>query len=729
MSQPPPRRWRVSRRGFLIGAGVVGGGLALGAALGLPALRLALADAFEGAAPPTIVTTDPLLWFDIAPDGRVRLAVPKTEMGQGVHTALAQIAAEELELAWEQIEVVQSGSLGPVTDSFGTNASNSVSSLFAPLRETAATLRELLRAEAAERLGVAPAALSAAAGAFFVTAEPQRRLSYGELATGAAAREVPPEPPPLKPGAAWTLIGASLPRVDLPAKIRGAAIYGYDARVEGMLFGAVARPPSLGATLRRAAPGDAAARPGVVAVVIERDFAGVVAESRAAAAAAVRALDLEWIERPPLQQEQIDALVRAAPGRGVAVQRAGDTAAVLRGARVITAEYRTPMAAHAHLEPQAALVDARPDRVRAWVSTQYAAGTAQAIARALGRNPRSVEVIPTYLGGGFGRRMISEVAVEAARLSAAAGRPVHVGWSRAEEFQHGFVRPPTHHVLRAALGPDGRIAAIEHSQASGDVIFPFVPAPVGAFFGADFGAWRGARITYAVPNITVTSERVALPVPTGAWRGLGLLANIFAIESFIDELAHAAGADPLAFRIAHASDDERGRRLRAVLAEVAERSGWGGPVPAGRARGLACAIDAGTVVAHVAEVSREPEGGIRVHRVWAVVDPGLPINPDGVAAQTEGNICMGLSSVLFERLSVRNGRFAADNFGAYPVLSMRDAPAIEVTVLRSGDVPYGVGEPPMGPIGAAVANAVFALTGERRRELPLMGGHSNSPPP
>jgi isoquinoline 1-oxidoreductase beta subunit len=716
------RRWRVSRRGFLIGAGIVGGGLALGAAFGLPAMRLAVADALEsGGGPPASFTDDPQLWFVITPAGQVRLAVPKVEMGQGVHTALAQIAADELELAWEQIEVVQSGSLGPVVDGGGTSASNSVSSLFTPLRETAATLRELLRAEAAAQLGVAPGELTAAAGAMFVSASPERRLSYGELATGAAARQVPEEPPPLKPAAEWRIIGTSVPRVDLPAKIRGAATYGYDARAEGMLYGAVARPPTLGATLRRSAPGGAAGMPGVVTVVAERSFAGVVAESRSAAFAAVGAMELEWSEGPPLQQEQIEAMVRAAPGRGVVIQREGDGAGALRGAGVITAEYRTPMAAHAHLEPQAALVDVRPDRVVAQVSTQSPVATAEAIARALGRKPETVEVVPTYLGGGFGRRIATDVAVEAARLSAAAGKPVHVGWTRTEEFRYGFVRPPTHHVLRATLGPGGRIAALEHSQASGDVLFPFFPAPLRFVFGADLGAWRGARITYAIPHISVTAERAALPLATGSWRGLGLLANVFAVESFIDELAYAAGADPLTFRADNAGDDERGTRVRAVLVAAAERSGWGGPAPAGRARGVACSIDAGTAAAHVAEVSLKPEGGVRVHQVWAAIDPGLPINPDGVAAQTEGNITMGLSSALFERLTVRDGRIEAGNFGDYPLLSMRDAPAIDVDVLRSGDVPHGVGEPPMGPIAAAVANAVFALTGKRLRELPLTG--------
>jgi isoquinoline 1-oxidoreductase beta subunit len=459
-------------------------------------------------------------------------------------------------------------------------------------------------------------------------------------------------------------------------------------------------------------------QPGVTKVVIKDGFAGVVGESRAAAFAGVMALDLEWDAGAPLQSTEIEAMVQAGPG-GSPVQSVGSAWLRLIGPQVIRAEYRTPMATHAPLEPQAALVDVRPDRVIAMVSTQSAVQVAQAVASTIGRDASTVSLIPTFLGGGFGRKLVSEAAVEAAILSEAAGVPVHVGWNRTEEFQNGYVRPPTHSILSASLDDSGQIVAIDHSQASGDVLFPFFPRSFQLLVNSDFGAWRGARITYNVPNISVSAKRYQLPIHTGSWRGLGLLPNTFALESFIDELAHAAGADPLAFRLRHLGDDDFGRRMRAVLQSAADRSGWGTPAPAGRARGIACCYDSGTVVAEVAEVSVVDGGAIRVHKVWAAVDPGLPINSDGVAAQTEGAITMGLSSTLKERLIIKDGKVEPGNFDRYPLLSMAEAPEIDVAVLRSGDVPFGMGEPPIGPIAAAVANAAFALTGKRLRELPL----------
>lgn len=714
-----PQRWHMTRRGFLIGLGLVGGGLALGATLGLPAARLALADFFGDVIEiPSSFSREPAVWFNIQPDGRVIMAMPKVEMGQGVHTALAQIAAEELGVAWEQVGITQSSSIGPVRDGAGTSASYSVISLFPVLRETAATMREMLRIAGAKELGIEPTQAQIEQGFVIDASNPARRIGFGELV--AQPRDwQPPEAAPLTPPERWRIIGQPVPRLDLPAKIRGAAIYGYDARVEGMLYGAVARPPRLGAKLRRAAPGTALERPGVVQVVIRDGFAGVVADSRLTAYAALNDLELEWELPPPFTHRDLEEQLVAQVGSGTPIQQRGDAASALRTAQVIEAVYRTPLAAHANLEPQAALVDVQPDRVRAWVSTQSPVQVANAIANLLGRKAETVEVTPTYLGGGFGRKVTTTVASEAAILSAAVGKPVHVGWTRTEEFRHGYLRPPTYAAFRATLDTDGTIAALEQRHASGTVLFDLFPAPLRWLIGSDFGGWRGARLIYNIPNLLVTSQTVALPVPTGPWRGLGLLANVFAVESFIDELAHAAGSDPLAFRLRHLPDTEQGRRMAATLRTVAAMAGWDQPAPAGRGRGLACSVDAGTMAAHIAEVGYEGDR-LRVYRVWAAIDPGLAINPDGLAAQTEGGIMMGLSATLFERVTISEGRIEAGNFDRYPLLTIADAPEISVEILRSGNQPFGGGEPPMGPIAAAVANAIFALTGERKRELPLL---------
>jgi isoquinoline 1-oxidoreductase beta subunit len=373
------------------------------------------------------------------------------------------------------------------------------------------------------------------------------------------------------------------------------------------------------------------------------------------------------------------------------------------------------------LEAQAALADVRSDSARLWVSTQMQGRTRDIVAEAIGLDAEKVEIIPTYLGGGFGRKAGFEVAVEAARLSKAAGVPVHVGWDRTEELRYGYFRPPTHHVLSASLDENGQISALEHQQASGDVAFGFLPGFLALMMGADFGATRGARLHYDVPNRQTIAHRIQLPVRTGWWRGLGLLANTFAIESFMDELAHSANVDPLTFRLNHLGDDQRGQRLRAVLEAVAEKSGWGQAVPEGRARGLACCIDADTTVAQVAEVSFDAATNqIKVHQITAAMDCGLTINPDGAAAQIEGNIIWGVGSTFLEELQVKDGQIALNNFDTYPLLTMRDSPHVEVVLLEAGDgQPRGVGEPPIGPVAAAIGNAFFALTGTRLRQIPF----------
>ncbi len=708
--------WRLSRRAFLISAGVVGGGVALGYVFGWPKLQLQAAEMLDSGAgrPPSGITLEPTAWIEISPDNRVTFYIPKIEMGQGVHTALAQILAEELGVDWEAVRVVQADTARGPVDTSGTTGSTSVSSLWPILREVAATLRAMLSAEAAIQLNVPAADLQIENGVFVGNAQ---RLTFGEVVKNKQNEwEAPKEKPTLKAQSAFTLIGQSLPRVDLPSKVTGAAIFGYDARLPGMFYGAIAQPPTLGASLRSAGPGTAERMPGVVKVVIDKDFAGVVAQSRQAARAALSALELRWDEGQLVNQSDIDTALEIRPGQGIAIQDEGQGASGLTGA-VIEARYSSPFAAHAQLEPQAALADVQPDQTRVWVSTQLATLTRMAVAKALGLKDEQVEIMPTYVGGGFGRKYGSDVAVVAAKLSQAVSKPVHVGWTRREEFQNGYLRPPTRHLLRAALTKEGRVDTLAHWQSSGEVAAAFVPGFILAVTG-DFGAWRGARLHYGIPNRYTNTQVVKLSVRTSWWRGLGLLANTFAVESFMDELAYVANVDPLEFRLRHLPAGVEGERFRAVLTAAAEKAGWGTPAPAGRARGLACCTDVGTLCAQIAEVS-VAGNTIRVHKVTSAIDPGLIVNPDGVKAQTEGAITMGLSSTLIEEARIENGRVHADNFDAYPLITMKDTPDIEVVLLQSGGAPRGVGEPPIGPIAAAVGNAVFALTGKRLRQLPL----------
>lgn len=721
-SSPKRRRWRVSRRGFLIGAGVTGVGLALGFTFGKPYMHLRVAEMLDsGGAPGGGYDTTPWTWFEILDDSRVRVFIPKVEMGQGVHTSIAQVAAEELGVAFDDVDVMQATThLGPA-DSFGTAGSTSVSGTYDSIRQTAATLREMLRTEAANQLGQPIDKIVIDGRGFAVNGAADQRVDLYPLVAGKSDWEVPEEAPALKSFTDFQIIGQPLPRKDIPAKVTGAAIYGYDMRVEGMKYGAIARPPTIEGKLTAAAAGDAAQQPGVHTVVAEDDFVGIVADSRAQAREALNALQLTWDEGKLWQQEELEELVTVGDSGGITIQKEGNAAGALQENTTLTAEYRSPFAVQTPLEAQAALADVKTDSATLWVSTQMQGATRDAVAEAIGMDAEKIEVIPTYLGGGFGRKSGFEVAIEAARLSKAAGVPVHVGWDRTEELKYGYFRPPTHHVLSAQLNDDGTIEAFEHQQASGDVAFGFLPGFLQTVMGADFGATRGARVPYAIPNLQTVAHRAILPVRTGWWRGLGLLANVFAIESFMDELAHSAGVDPLTFRLNHLGDDQRSQRIRAVLEAVAEQANWGGELPEGHAHGLACCIDADTTVAQVAEISLDADSGqVRVHKITAAMDCGLTVNPDGAKAQVEGNIMWGVGSTFIEEMRVKDGAVALNNFDTYPLLTMRESPDVEVILLEAGDgVPRGVGEPPMGPVAASIANAIFNLTGARLRQLPF----------
>jgi isoquinoline 1-oxidoreductase beta subunit len=689
----------------------------------LPALRRRIAAA-ESKGFVSRQRLDPLAWIEILPGDRVRLFVPKAEMGQGTHTGLAQIAVEELEVPWEQVEVVHA-STRQAEDKFrGTFGSSSISSLYDPLRQAAAMMREMLRAEASLHLGVPPENLVARRGRFEVVGDPERSLSYSELVRQNPRWQLPREPVAVKNADQFKVIGQSLPRVDARAKVTGQAVFGQDVRLEGMLYGAAVRPPTVEAVMRSAGPGRAPAMPGVVKVVIQKGFAGVVARSRQQAREARDAIEVTWNEGRPWQQHELEELVTVGGPHGVNIQRKGNAPAVLAKGISLAAEYRTGLVAHASLETQAALVAVGEDDVKVWASTQSETVTARQVAKALGIKPGKVEVFPTFLGGGFGRKSgsnyVASPAAEAALLARAVGAPVHVGWDRAEEFRNGYVRPMTHHKLQARLD-HGRIEALMWQEASGDSILGFAPELMAQIVGYDPGAARGAWIHYDVLNRDITVWRRRMPLATGQWRGLGAVPNTFPIESFMDEAAHAAGKDPLQFRLDHLSRDEDGRRMASVLNAAAERAGWGTALPPGHGRGIACCFYHGTVVAEVAEISLdELTGQIQLHRIVGAVDCGRAVNPDQVRSQMEGGIVMGASSALLEELTVKDGRVVVSGFAEYPLFTTAETPEIETVILETPEAkPSGCGEPPVGPIAPAIANAFFSLTGVRLRQLPM----------
>jgi len=728
-SEEQPRR-RISRRQFLIGLGAGAGVLAVGAVVGGPVLvregRLAVQQAVaSGSGAPSAPISDvPLTWFEIDTENRVHIYVPKIEMGQGIHTALAQIAADELEADWETVIVHQgTAERGFDPELIFTFGSSSVISLFTPMREVSATMRYMLREEASNQWNVSIEDVIAENSECYLASDPDTRLPYGEIV---AAKEgewrIPEEDVQLKSRNEFRYIGQSMPRVDFEAKVTGRALYGYDARVEGMAYGAVARPPRFDATLARAAAGDAESQPGVIAVVIEEDFAGVVAETRLQAQAALEHLDLEWEGGAGMNQDELEALVTVPEEEGVLVQREGDALAALREGTLVTAAYRTPMAAHAHLEPQGGLAEVTDEGVTVYASTQSPNTTRDAVAEGLGISADSVTVIPLYVGGGFGRKVGIDAPVEAARLSQAVGRPVYVGWTRTEDLRYGYRRPPTHHVLNASVDEGGNILALQHRIVSSDVIFNSdigLPGFVADILGADFLATNGSQIHYSIPNRRVDYHHRSLPVPTAYWRGLGAFPNTYAMETFLDEVAVAAGVDPLQLRLNHLPEGELGERWRAALEAVAEASNWAEASAEGRGRGIASVYDRGTIVALVIEASVENDQ-IRLHHAWCAVDPGLVVNPDGAAAQAQGSIIMALSSALYEKQELADGMITSENFSNYPLITMRDAPTIEVIPLSSSDEPTGgMGEPVVGCVPAALSNAIYAATGTRLRDMPF----------
>ncbi|MGB0429993.1 MAG: molybdopterin cofactor-binding domain-containing protein [Bacteroidia bacterium] len=710
---------KISRRNFIIKASV-GTGVLVGATMvGCSPLRRFIAEQVDTADVPYVNNDGPLVWFEVTADNKIRLHSPKVEMGQGVFTGLAQLAAEELGVSVNNIDVVNASTLTGPIDPFSTGGSTTISSLWEPLREVAAQMREMLISNASVILNEKPEKLIVDNG---IVKGQAKSISFGEIVELATEWKAPKKVK-LKTNKEFKIIGKPVPRVDLKPKVFGESMYGLDIEMEGMLYGAVARSPFVDSKRGNVDISKAKQMPGVVKVIVEEDFVGIIAKTKPEAEMAKRELEIEWIPNKVWQQEDIDNALTAGQGKPVTIQKQGNVNKHFKGDDVISAEYFSPLGAHAHLEPNGAVVSVQGDKAVVRMSTQVVKQTRAEIADRLNIKEENIDMQATYLGGAFGRRLHTPNAIQTAVMSRAVGKPVHAFLSRQDEFQHDMFRPPTHHVLKAKLNKNNSIEAIEHNVSSGDVAFgsALFPSIAGAIVGADFGAWRGGMFKYTkIPNYRAISWRVKLPFATSWWRSLGLLANTFAIESFLDELAVKANKDPIDFRLEHLDlEKEMDSKIANVIKVAAKEGHWGKEMPKGSAQGFATSVDVNTPVAQIVEVS-VVDNEIKVDKVTCVIDCGTAVNPDGVRAQCEGAINMGLSAALYEKMEVKDGQLGPIIYGPYQMAQIKNAPKeINTVIIDSTAKPTGVGEPPLGPIGAAVANAVFRITGKRLRRMPL----------
>ena len=695
----------LDRRSFLK---LVGGGIAVLVAAG-PARLLA-----QGGR--RMVPEDLNAYLLIGGDGRVTVFSGKIEMGQGVITSQAQMAAEELGVAFESIDMVL-GDTDRCPWDMGTFGSLTTRRFGPVLRAAAAEARAVLLGLAAQRLGAAKADLRVEDGVVSVAGEPGRRVTYGELARGRKIARLVGEKAVLRKAAELRVMGTSPLRLDGREKVTGAARYAGDVRLPGLLYARVLRPPAHGATLVSVDTAAAERRPGAKVVKLD-DLLAVLHADPEAAGAALEEVKAEW-KTPPLDldPESIFDHVEKAASHGEEKDRRGDVAAA-RGAasRVFESTYRKGYVAHAPLEPHTATAEPKDGRVTVWASTQTPFPLREQIAQALAVEAQKVRVITPYLGGGFGGKSAGRQAIEAARLAVAAGRPVQVAWTRAEEFFYDTFDPASVVKVASAVDAGGRIALWDYAvYAAGDrgaALFDDVPnARVRAFGGTAYGPQSGPSVH---------------PFATGPWRAPGARMNVFAVESQIDLMAAAAGVDPLDFRLRNTSDP----RMRRVLQAAADAFGWkSAKAPAGsssragaaRGRGIACGIDAGTYVALIAEIAVDPAtGAIRVERVVAAQDMGIVVNPVGARMQMEGCITMGLGYVLSEELRFHGGEILDRNFDTYQLPVFSALPRIETVLVKNdGLEPQGAGEPAIVPLGGAVANALFDATGTRLYRLPL----------
>ncbi|WP_299895132.1 molybdopterin cofactor-binding domain-containing protein [uncultured Aquimarina sp.] len=719
MSNKEKKSKGISRRKFLVRGGLgTLGVLAVGTYVFRNPLRRSMLEMAETMAPTYMGSgTEPNLWFELTKENKVIFHSPKVEMGQGSFTSFAQMIADEMDLNIDQITVIGAATKTGVVDAMSTGGSLSVGGLWQPLRELSATMREMLKIEAAKKLGIDVSSLSTKEG---IISGGGKTMTYAEVANDITEWDIP-DTPELKPMKDYKFIGKPVKRIDLNAKVFGDPIFGLDAEMPDMLLAAIIRPSVVGAKFKSADTTKAEKMPGVVKVVLMDDWVGVIAKSYAQALAAKYKINVDWTIEKRYTEEDLRNMLQVGKGNQSITQKAG-TALNSNDNDVISMEFTSPIGAHAQIEPNGAVADYNNGDITIILSTQVPGATQKVVAEAFDVDTEKVNIIPTYLGGGFGRRLNTNHAVQAVQLSKEVGKPVKYIFTRKEEFQHDLFRPPTHHIMKGKLNNDGYLEALEHHYASGDVAVNalIMPRILTSVLGTDLGAMRGGQIMYdKVPNHRAVQWHTTLPFATSWWRSLGLLANTFAIESFVDEMAIRAEKNPVDFRLASISNEGNKKRLYDVIKLAAEKGKYNDKPVNGRAMGFAASTDANSPAAHVVEVSIE-DNSIKVHKVTCAFDCGVVVNPDQVKAQCEGSIIMGMSGAMFEKMTLEDGELTPTIYGPYDMALMKHAPKqIDIHFIQGADIPLPVGEPPMGPIGAAVSNAVRRLTGKRLTDLPL----------
>jgi len=723
-----------SRRQFVVQASVAGAGLMIGFRLS-PMIGLAQ----ENEKGPKARIVNPFdAYVHVKPDGRISLIVAKSEMGQGIKTGLAMLLAEEAEVDFNSVTVEQAETRPDIYVHMGTGGSGSTRQNFMPLRRAGATVRELMISAAAQNWNVPKNECEAKKG-IVRHQKSSRQAGYGELVETAMKLPVPdPEKVALKDEAEFELIGHATPRVDIPSKVNGSAVFGLDVRVPDMLFAVVARCPAFGGKQAHYDATKAKAIPGVKEVFeippLGRDMftAGgvvVVGDSTWAAMKGRDALQITW-DNGPAADESTNTLHTSlhagAAKPGKRIRNDGDVdAALSHGAKHIDATYEFPFLAHATMEPMNITVHVRSGAAEVWAPTQSPDWVQRTVAKVLDLKPEKVIVHTTYMGGGFGRRYMADYPAEGAQIAKITGKPIQLVWSREDDMTHDFYRPAACHQMKGAVDQHGRPVAWSHTIAS---------TSIEAYWHPDSGKPEESEIggaeqmPYAIPNVRLEYNHVASAVPPLWWRSVEHSFNGFAVECFVDELAAAAGEDPVQFRKnllvkpvnwkPKDDEDPDPARLRAVMELAAEKAGWGTPLPKGKGRGIATYHSFGSYIAEVAEVTVQGSN-FKVDRMIAAIDCGQIVNPESVRAQAESAIIYGLSAALKNEITIRNGAVEQTNFDAYDPIRISEAPPIEVYLLQSKEDPGGMGEPALPPAAPAVANAIFAASGQRVRKLPF----------